>query len=105
MKDDRPNDLNNRDEILHFNLIQGLFFIYTCAYIVLHHFWLRNIFFGGRIDPVLDVILALIGMLFGIVVLICNIKNETHKAMKTACYICEVYCLFKLISLASTLLI
>ena len=105
LKGNQPNDLNNKDDILRFNLIQGLFFLYTCAYIVLHHYWVRNIIFGGRINPVLYAILALIGILFGIVVLIYNMKKETHKAMKTACYICEAYCLFKLISLVLTLLI
>lgn len=96
MNGNPQNDLNNQDEILHFNLTQGLFFAYTCAYIVLHHYWVRNIFFGGAVKPIFDIVLAGIGMIFGIIVIICNIKKETYRVTKIACYICEAYCFFKL---------
>ncbi len=94
------NDLNKQDEIFHFNLIQGLFFIYTCSYICLHHYWAKNIFFGGEIDPITDIVLAGIGALFGIIILIYNKKNETYKANKIACYICAAYCFLKLLFLS-----
>ena len=94
------NGLDKKDEIFHFNLIQGLFFIYTCSYICLHHYWAENIFFGGEIDPITDILLAGIGALFGIIILIYNKKNETYKANKSACYICAAYCFLKLLFLS-----
>ena len=105
MNDNPRNDLNNQDEVLHFNLIQGLFFPYTCAYIFLHHYWARNIFFGGTIKPSFDMVLAGIGVIFGIIVLIYNIKKEAHRATKIACYICEAYFFFKLFFLLLNLFI
>lgn len=77
------NDLNKQDEIFHFNLIQGLFFIYTCSYICLHHYWAKNIFFGGEIDPITDIVLAGIGALFGIIILIYNKKMRHIKQIKS----------------------
>lgn len=77
------NGLDKKDEIFHFNLIQGLFFIYTCSYICLHHYWAKNIFFGGEIDPITDILLAGIGALFGIIILIYNKKMRHIKQIKS----------------------
>ena len=99
-KSDPNSDLNKQDEIIYFNLVQGLFFAYSCAYICLHHYWAENIFFGGKISLPIDISLAAVGTLFSIVILIYNRKNEPHKATRIACYVCAAYCFMKLIFLS-----